>query len=777
MFTPVHSILFPLFWLCSVFSYFLTKLAHTTVYNYVERYIIKIYYPNYNLEDEKKVQRLQKYVWQSTFAFLILLQCLFLLTPSAVTVASVKDRNQPQTSSSALNDITNKAFEQQSLIEQQKLNINNKESVSKNKPINKISLTNTNDNDDNTAFSFDIQHLMQPFSMNFYERFISMFSDYNLNDDNALFVAQRDFKGQQNVRKHTKETLQSLSQTSNSKPSNEDKNSEMDSSNDKIEHLTRTVEGNLRNLKEQTRDIREKIITIIQPAVNSAQSVKGRFVANDEIDESDLEPNHDNTKESSILINVKEKLKQNEENINDTMEEKLNTAKKQIIKPSTTSIIDNMQENVILKKSMEKNIEDKVDELQARGSSVMDKVKESAHRLKKTIDKMVKTKVKSIVSSSEKKQKSTSSDINHKVVKEKRRPVKESMAKKMKNKLSKLTHSGTKNDEDKSVIDKMKNKAKSLKNSFKLEKSSMAKIMNEKLRSIIKSENDENDKPSATENARDKVRSLETSAKKSSIINKVKKNVNSIMNQTKIYFKHLFFSSTFSSESLSETSHLYTAYTDLKCFNYTKQRYRIWNKSHKQFLNKYRRYVPFEVYLNLIQTQGPVCYSDYSNSSCAFFLYSQQHQGFKTTLKKMILFWFVICAFIVIIALALAVNRQDQYTKHSSDRTRYHNESYYDIGGGGGDGSNNRRTQKNKQLIQNTFYDVSDVHYDRQIASSFDTSAKTLTISHNNNINVDEEIMKHLKLWLKREQDTNYRYIIDECQRAFNNASNKLKSL
>lgn len=87
---------------------------------------------------------------------------------------------------------------------------------------------------------------------------------------------------------------------------------------------------------------------------------------------------------------------------------------------------------------------------------------------------------------------------------------------------------------------------------------------------------------------------------------------------------------------------IYTAFTDLKCFDYTKKTtpYRVVKNAHLSFLNSYRRHSPFPVYLSVLKSNGPKSYRLYPDSSCGIILKSQKRNILRQ-LYRFVRFWFI----------------------------------------------------------------------------------------------------------------------------------------
>ena len=101
----------------------------------------------------------------------------------------------------------------------------------------------------------------------------------------------------------------------------------------------------------------------------------------------------------------------------------------------------------------------------------------------------------------------------------------------------------------------------------------------------------------------------------------------------------------------SNTTSMYTAFTDVRCLDYTKMRhpYRSGKMSHQIFLNLYRQHSPFPVYLSVLKSNGPLSYRFYPNSSCGVKEQRNQRNILKQ-LFRFLRFWFIVGSLISISA-------------------------------------------------------------------------------------------------------------------------------
>ncbi|CAF3518330.1 unnamed protein product [Rotaria sp. Silwood1] len=213
-----------------------------------------------------------------------------------------------------------------------------------------------------------------------------------------------------------------------------------------------------------------------------------------------------------------------------------------------------------------------------------------------------------------------------------------------------------------------------------------------------------------------------------------------IWHQIKHDFQKLFSLTTKHTQYLPRynVSSIYTAYTDLHCYDYRKITYHYFSSKQKYiyFLDTYRHHSPFPIYLSILKSNGPKCYRHYPNSSCAidsklFF------SNFKEELYRFTLFSIIISIPIIILLIILKNFQYNQYNK-----------------------KNKQLSNKNQQIISNTINDS--------------LLEQTFLNKNNNNYHLlDEKIAKELYLWLEYEQNNGYQYISEACRMSLNNIFSK----
>ncbi|CAF4338515.1 unnamed protein product [Rotaria sp. Silwood2] len=216
-----------------------------------------------------------------------------------------------------------------------------------------------------------------------------------------------------------------------------------------------------------------------------------------------------------------------------------------------------------------------------------------------------------------------------------------------------------------------------------------------------------------------------------------------IWHQTKLDFQNLFSLTTKHTQHLPRynVSSIYTAYTDLNCYDYTKTTYDYFLPKQKYiyFLNTYRRYSPFPVYLSILKSNGPKCYRHYPNSSCAVnskLIFS----NLKENLYRFAKFSIIICLPIIILLIISKNLKYGQYHK-----------------------KNEQLSNENQQIMSNKTDNL----------SLQQTSA--IINNNNNNINyvLDEKIEKELHSWLEYEQNDGYQNLSEACRIALNKTFSK----
>jgi len=79
-----YDILFPLFWLCSISSFYISKYSHENICQFYEQYIFR----RYQIFTYEQIKRedMKRYLFIITFIILLLLQSLFILIPIALSI-------------------------------------------------------------------------------------------------------------------------------------------------------------------------------------------------------------------------------------------------------------------------------------------------------------------------------------------------------------------------------------------------------------------------------------------------------------------------------------------------------------------------------------------------------------------------------------------------------------------------------------------------------------------------------------------------------------------
>jgi hypothetical protein len=225
-----------------------------------------------------------------------------------------------------------------------------------------------------------------------------------------------------------------------------------------------------------------------------------------------------------------------------------------------------------------------------------------------------------------------------------------------------------------------------------------------------------------------------------------------IWHQTKTKLTHIFISSTKHARHLPRynTTSLYTAYTDLKCYDYTKKQnpYRLLKHRNLYFLDTYRHHSPFPVYLSILKSNGPKSYRHYPNSSCGLILKSSIRNS-TTPLYRFVRFWAITGLIIVILSLIYKYLTYQKPTNRSS--FQQHSRDF--------DQSSNK---KQPTVISNK----TDLSRSRQITSSVNQN-----IIPSSPLN--EQIEKQLRLWLQHEQNDGFRKLSETCREAINSTFSK----
>jgi hypothetical protein len=93
-----YDILFPVFWLCSISSFYISKYLHENIWHFFDQYLVQRYKIfNYN---QTKREDIKRYVFVSTFIVLLILQSLFIIVPITL---SIRNRHANEKASSVRN--------------------------------------------------------------------------------------------------------------------------------------------------------------------------------------------------------------------------------------------------------------------------------------------------------------------------------------------------------------------------------------------------------------------------------------------------------------------------------------------------------------------------------------------------------------------------------------------------------------------------------------------------------------------------------------------------
>jgi hypothetical protein len=87
-----YDILFPVFWLCSIISFYISKHVHENICLFYDQYLVRRYkILNY---DQTKREDIKRYLFIITFIILLLLQSLFILIPLAISIRNQHDHTK-----------------------------------------------------------------------------------------------------------------------------------------------------------------------------------------------------------------------------------------------------------------------------------------------------------------------------------------------------------------------------------------------------------------------------------------------------------------------------------------------------------------------------------------------------------------------------------------------------------------------------------------------------------------------------------------------------------
>ncbi|CAF4771848.1 unnamed protein product, partial [Rotaria magnacalcarata] len=79
-----YDILFPLFWLCSISSFYISKFSHENICQFYDEYFVRRY--KILQYDQTKREEVKRHLFVATFIVLLLLQSLFILIPIASSI-------------------------------------------------------------------------------------------------------------------------------------------------------------------------------------------------------------------------------------------------------------------------------------------------------------------------------------------------------------------------------------------------------------------------------------------------------------------------------------------------------------------------------------------------------------------------------------------------------------------------------------------------------------------------------------------------------------------
>ena len=214
---------------------------------------------------------------------------------------------------------------------------------------------------------------------------------------------------------------------------------------------------------------------------------------------------------------------------------------------------------------------------------------------------------------------------------------------------------------------------------------------------------------------------------------------------------HLFSSSTKHARHSARynTTSLYAAYTDIRCFDCLKKhnRYRLLKRPYSHFLDLYRHHSPFPVYLSILKSNGPLCYRHYPDSTCGVIPKSG-NRNFKTQLYRFAQLWAIIGLVIALFAVIY---------QRFTDQRRAPSASHRDFD----------RSTKEKQSLSSASVSTTKVQKLSSIPSQ--TFSSNTTGEHYSARALDERVDTQLRLWLERERNDGFRTISESCRMAINN--------
>ncbi|CAF4182418.1 unnamed protein product [Rotaria sp. Silwood2] len=828
-FTPKtidYDILFPLFWLCSISSFYLSKFFHENICQFYDQHLVRRYKIfNYN---QAKRDDIKRYLFILTFILLLILQSVFILIPIAASIrrhnentkTPAVDRQTMTITSATVKSAATEAVEtmnenlynrfidafkdeteshknkkRQPLIEHtgKKIQKSFKNQINNLKPTNKQNKTNQ-DNKSSRFQRWIIHYLKAPFQK----------WESKKHEDINTKIEKKNFEDE-----NEEENIE-LSSSSSIISDTDENNDEDDETDDQEEHSTITkqiqqridtikhfghklkenVKSKISSKEEEEDDdddddddededdslsSEERLTKAIETAKNiGAKIIKTKFSSStvDDDEESGYESDDEEEKQSSklpekvkkalaasiitvknVAANIKNKIVSSTDEEDEQSTPITEQIKEHIGKPIEDKL-SSLTKHDESENDLKSFIEHKKESIEKEIKSINDTISASVDHLKQTIANRVDSAEDFFSNTFEKSSKFLKESI-------KQIPKSNEVLSKIKEQIvepieSKISHAkeviNTKHQHLKETTD---DEIKSLK------KKKKEIILTEKEKDKLKSLNKiAHEKISRHEKKKQTIPSF--NKKKFKL--KIKRKLNgyfddawNIWHLAKRKLAHIFTSSTKHARHLPRynTTSLYTAYTDLKCYDYIKQlnRYRLLKRKHLHFLDTYRHHSPFPVYLSILKSNGPRCYRHYPNSSCALVLKSS-NRNFKTQLYRFARFWAIIGILVIILAAIYAALTDRKQTYFSL----FHHQE------------DSNRSSKNKQ--RTTMSNKNDLSKSttaiEQKTSSSSINQQTVS-SNTKTYPLNQQIEKHLRLWLQNEKNDGFRNLSEACRIAINN--------
>ncbi|CAF3438482.1 unnamed protein product [Rotaria sp. Silwood1] len=831
-----YDILFPLFWLCSISSFYISKFSHENICQFYDQHLVRRYkILNY---DQAKRDDIKRYLFILTFIVLLLFQSIFILIPIAASIrhhnenakthiidrqtttttiktstAKLAVKEAVETMSESLYDRFIDAFKdekephknkkRQPLISDEKLehtvktiHKSIKNQINNLKPTNKQNETNQ-DNKSSRFQRWIIHYLKAPFQK--WEK--------KKNEDVNTKIEEKNFEDEneeENIELSSSSSIISDTDETDDEDDENDNQEEYSTITEQIKQRIDTVKNFGHKLKENVKSkisskkeeeeeeedddvddndtdedhspsLEEHLTKPIEAVKNIGTKIVEKFSSSttDDDEDSGYESDDEEEKQSSklsekvkktlatpietvknVAANIKNKIVPSTDEDDEPSPSITEQIKDHIIKPIEEKLSSltkhNEKENVV--KSF---IDDKKETTENISKSIKDTISESVDKLKQTSTHVIDSAEDFVSSTLEKsseylkeatEQIPTSNQVRSK--------IKEQVVEPIENKVSQV----------KNVIDtKVEHLKETIDDGIKsLKRKKEPKILTEKIKDKLKS---------LSKITHKKLSRHEKKKKNISLIKKLKKKIKrklngyfddawNIWHQGKIKLARIFTSSTKHARHLPRynTTSLYTAYTDLKCYDYIKHlsRYRLLKRKHLHFLDTYRHHSPFPVYLSILKSNGPRCYRQYPNSSCAL-IFKTSNRNFKTQLYRFVRFWAIIGIIVVILA-AIYASLTDKKQTHFS---LFHHQE------------NSDRSPKNKQLIitaNKNDLSRSTTAIEQKPSSSSSSFINQQTVSSNTKTyRLDQKIEKQLRLWLHNEKNDGFRHLSETYRIAINN--------